>query len=203
MRGRVEQLNGKKEGKQIEMNAMELEITPSRILQGRGMTRRQSALATASILLAIAATLFLIGRWPSPAADISVPSAGLGEDWKSKAVQIEQLWSDGTWYPREPLPLAHGFAIQGHTVGRPDFVVKLEPMYRTAGDPKSFYLARSIAARCPDGSGEISTVLHNAPTAFWEARLECQSSAWRLRVADTQTVRRPPHAKPGESLPSR
>lgn len=152
---------------------------------------------SALVLIAIAAVQMLrIG------ASVVQSQIGNSTGWEEKAVQVEQLLGAGQWYPREPLEMKHGYAIQGHSVGEPDFTVQLEPVYRIAGDPNSLYLARSIKASCADGKTELSAVLHDAQRSVWEAQLGCLEGTWRLKVVDSKAVLKPPVAKPGEMLPA-
>jgi hypothetical protein len=151
--------------------------------------------------LVIAFGLALMGRPGAPESSTNPLLKGTSKEWGTIAVQIEQLWSDGEWYPREPLMLDHGLKIQGHSAGAPDFEARMEPVYGVAGEPQSLYLARSITASCADGSSAISTVLHDASKADWEGRIECNEGIWRMKVVDAALVARPPVAKPGEMLP--
>lgn len=169
-------------------------------MQNRDIPKRYIFVAVGLALVAIAAIRVMQSGWHAPGADTKSQIVS-SKSWEGKAVQIEHLWSDGRWYPRAPLPLMSGYKIQGHNIGEPDFTVQLEPVYRTATEPNSLYLARAIRAQCADGRTGLSTILHDAATASWEARLDCSEGTWRLRVVDSGTVLRPPHAKPGEMLP--
>jgi hypothetical protein len=170
--------------------------------QANSISKRH--LFTVAGLVFVAVAAFQASRISAPwsGADPKTQING-SASWEHKAVQIEQLWSDGQWYPREPLPLRHGYSIRGHSAGQPDFTVRVEPMYRTSGEPGSLYLARSIKATCADGKVELSTVLHHAEKSSWVARLGCQEGTWRLKIVDSITVLRPPQAEPGEMLPEK
>lgn len=122
--------------------------------------------------------------------------------WDRKAIQIEQLWSDGKWYPRDPLLLDRQFSIQGHAVGDPDFEITFEPVYGSA-DPSSLRLSRRVTAVCSDQNYRISHVFDSAsfPPA-WQETIKCANGAWRLTLVDSSSVLRPPVAKQGEILPS-
>lgn len=158
-------------------------------------------LALAGIVAAMAVT-FLNSIQAIPVVDSNSQMDKLNA-WDLRTVQIEQLSSDGRWYPRDPLPLSGAWKTQGRGVDRPDFAVALMPMFRTAGEPKSLYLAREVRVECADGKAGLSTVLHDGVTASWEAQLSCISGGtWRMRVVDSNSVLQPPQATQDEILQS-
>lgn len=145
--------------------------------------------------LTISSGIDLAARYGAAETNTKQLQKVASKEWGAMVVQVERL-RDDKWYPQTPLTLQHGFSVHGHSVGEPDFEVRMEPLYRVAGETKSIYLARSISAKCADGNSAIETLLHDASTADWQGRIQCKDGTWRIKVVDAALAARPPVSVP-------
>lgn len=119
-------------------------------------------------------------------------------DWSTNMIQVEERSGDGKWYAREPIPLNKQWRFQGSAVGKPDY----EVVFEVSGDSKrGLILNRKVMLTC-DGGASISHTLNMHDMQYgWNATGICNGREWKMSIADTNAVLRPPDADSNKIVP--
>ena len=118
-------------------------------------------------------------------------------NWSEKSVQIEQLMSDGVWYPREPLPLDKQLKIQRSEV---DFSVS----FMMTKMEEKVLLSRFVEVKCKGNNTKnkemYSSFVLNEKNMNLSSEINCGGSQWRINLVNKVDVKEPTIAGPGQLI---